>query len=148
MASDRPQLKITPDELRYMALLHELSGVYVHDCIIDEENNRLIFLVDPNDIGKAIGPKGALIQRLRKLLNKNIEIVGYSEDLDKLVKFALAPARVREVKFQVRPDGRKVVYVSVEPSDKAIAIGKNGRNVSKARLIVRRYYGVDALVIA
>lgn len=148
MSEERPQVKITPEEFRYMTLLHELTGAHVHDCVIDDENNRIIFLVSPSDIGKAIGPKGIFVQRLRKILNKNIEIVGFSDNIEELAKFSLAPARVRDVKVVTRPGGKKVVYATVEPDDKAIAIGKNGKNVARAKLILKRYFNVENVVIA
>ncbi|MEM4527983.1 MAG: NusA-like transcription termination signal-binding factor [Desulfurococcaceae archaeon] len=145
---NKQQVKITPDEFRYMALLNEITGVAVRDCVIDEENNRIIFLVNPEDIGRAIGPRGFFVQQLRKLLNRNIEIVGYSDKLDEQIKYALAPARVKEVKLVTKPDGTKVVYVAVDPSDKAIAIGKNGKNAYRARLILKRHFNIDSVIIA
>lgn len=146
--NDKPQVKITPEEFRYMALLNELTGTTVRDCIIDEENNRVIYLVAPEDVGRAIGPRGFFVQKLRKILNKNIEIIGYSDNLEEQVKLALMPARVREIKLVTRPDGSKVLYVGVDPADKGIAIGKNGKNVQRARLILKRHFGIDSVIIA
>ncbi len=145
--NNKSQIKLTAEEFRYIALLHELTNVFVRDCIVDEENNRIIFLVDPRDIGKAIGPRGTYVQRLRRLLNRDIEIVGYSDKLEEQVKYALAPAKVKEVRVINRPGGKKVVYATVEPRDKGIAIGKNGKNVARAALILRRYYGIDSVII-
>ncbi|MCD6488665.1 MAG: NusA-like transcription termination signal-binding factor [Desulfurococcales archaeon] len=141
------QVKLTPEELRYMALLHELTGVHVRDCIIDDEFNRIIFVVNPSEVGQAIGPRGINVQRLRKILGRNIEIVGYSEKLEEMIRFVLIPARVRDVRIVTR-GGKKTIYVSVEPSDKGIAIGKNGKNVARARLLLGRYFGIDNVVIA
>jgi len=146
--SSKGSIKLTPEEFRYMALLHEITGVHVRDCIIDEENDRIVFLVNPGEVGKAVGPRGIYVQKLRKLLGKNIEIVGYSDKLEEQVKYALAPARVKEVRIANRPGGKKVVYVSVEPSDKGLAIGRGGKNVAKARLILQRYFDVDSIIIA
>lgn len=145
--NSRSQIKITAEEFRYIALLNEYTNVFVRDCIVDGENNRIIYLVDPNDIARAIGPKGTHVQRLRRLLNRNIEIVGFSENLVEQAKYALAPAKVREVKLANKPDGKKIVYAVVEPRDKGIAIGRNGRNVSRAKIILKRYFGVDDVII-
>ncbi|RLG81692.1 MAG: NusA-like transcription termination signal-binding factor [Thermoprotei archaeon] len=145
--NNKPQIKLTAEEFRYIALLHELTNVFVRDCIVDSDNNRIIYLVDPRDIGRAIGPRGVNVQRLRKLLNRDIEIVGYSDSLEEQVKYALAPAKVREVRLVNRPGGKRVIYASVDPSDKGIAIGKNGRNVARATLILKRYFGIDSVII-
>ncbi len=142
-----PSVKLTPEELRYMALLHELTGVHVRDCIIDEEFNRIIFVVNPDEISQAIGPRGLHVQKLRKIIGKNIEIVGYSEKLEEMARYALVPARVRDIRV-IQRAGKKSVYVSVDPRDKGIAIGRNGKNVARARVLLRRYFGVDNVIIA
>lgn len=142
------QVKITADEFRYMALFSEITGVTVRDCIVDDENHRIIFLVNPGEVGKAIGPRGFFAQQLSRILGKTVEIVGYSDKVEEQVKYALAPARVKDVKLVERPNGIKIVYVGVEPADKAIAIGKNGRNVQRARLILRRHFGIESVIIA
>jgi len=134
LSKAKANVKITPEEFRYMALFSDLTGTTVRDCIIENESNRVLFLVDPGDIGKAIGPRGFLIRKLKSLLNKNVEVVGYSDNLEEQVKYALMPARVTGVKLVNRPDGSKVLYVAVDPKDKAVAIGKNGRNVQRARV--------------
>ncbi|MEM4691490.1 MAG: KH domain-containing protein, partial [Desulfurococcaceae archaeon] len=68
----KQKIKLTADEFRYIALLHEITNTYTYDCIIDEENNRVIYLVDPKDIGRAIGPRGSVVQQLRNLLNRDV----------------------------------------------------------------------------
>ncbi|MEM4717909.1 MAG: NusA-like transcription termination signal-binding factor, partial [Desulfurococcaceae archaeon] len=130
---EKTQAKITPEEFRYMALLSELTNTTVRDCIIDEENNRIIFMVNPEEVGKAIGPRGFYAQQLRRILNKNVEIVGYSDKLEEQVKLALLPVRVREMKLTSKPDGSRILYVTVNPEDKALAIGKGGRNIQKLK---------------
>ncbi len=138
---------MTEKEIKYISLFQDVTGASVRDCIIDDDNNRIIFLVRPGEVGLAIGRGGINIKRLRKLLEKDIEVVEYAEKLEDLVTNALMPARVKSVKLVKTANGRKVVYVTVDPKDKGIAIGKGGRNVSKAKLILKRYFDVDSVVI-
>ena len=142
-----PEIKLTPDEMRYIALFQDVTGAVVKDCIVDNDENRIIFLVRPGDMGLAIGKNGINIKRVRKIIGKNIEVVEFSNKLEELAKNALAPARVRSVKVVSRHDGRKVVYVNVDPRDKGIAIGKAGRNVARARLILKRYFDIDSVFV-
>jgi N utilization substance protein A len=37
--------------------------------------------------------------------------------------------------------------VNVHPEDKGIAIGRGGRNIHRARLILKRYYDVDNVIV-
>ena len=142
-----PQIRLTAEEMRYISLFQDITGATARDCIIDEDNNRLIFLVKEGQAGLAIGRGGANVKKLRKILGKDIEVVEYSDDFETLVKNIFMPARVRAIKVIQMHDGRKRVRVAVEPKDKGLAIGKGGKNVSKARLILRRYHDIDDVVI-
>ncbi|OYT60969.1 MAG: transcription elongation factor NusA [Desulfurococcales archaeon ex4484_217_1] len=142
-----PEIKLTAEEMRYIALFQDLTRATVRDCIIDESENRIIFLVKPGDMGLAIGRNGINIKRLRKLLGRNIEVVEYADTVEKLAKNALAPARVLNVKVLQTPMGKKKVIVTVDPQDKGIAIGKAGRNVARARMILKRYFDIDSVIV-
>jgi len=142
-----PEIKLTAEEMRFIALFQDLTRATVRDCIVDESENRIIFLVKPGDMGLAIGRNGINIKRLRKLLGRNIEVVEYADTVEKLAKNALAPARVLNVKVLQTPTGKKKVIVTVDPQDKGIAIGKAGRNVARARMILKRYFDIDSVIV-
>ncbi len=137
-----PEIKLTVEEMRYMSLLQDLTGAVARDCIIDKENNRIVFVVRPGDAGKVIGRRGSNINRLRQLFSKEIEVVEYADKLDDFVKNIFAPARVIGIRL-VRRNGQRVLYVMVEPSDKGKAIGRGGRKVAVARLLLKRYFDID-----
>jgi N utilization substance protein A len=141
-----PEIKLTPEEIRYISLFQEVTKATVKDCIIDNENNRIIFLVEAKDMGIAIGKSGSNVKKLRKILGKDIELVAYNDNLEGLVKNLMSPARVRSVKV-VNTNSKKSVYITVDPQDKGLAIGKNGRNVLRAKLVLKRYMDIDNVVI-
>lgn len=142
-----PEIKLTAEEMRYIALFQDLTRASVKDCIIDDNESRIIFLVKPGDMGLAIGKNGINIKRLRKLLGRNIEVVEYAGSIEQLAKNALAPARVLSVKILSTPSGKKKVLVTVDPNDKGVAIGKAGRNVARAKLILKRYFDIDSVIV-
>jgi len=131
--------------MRYIALFESVTGAWVKDCVIGD--GCLIFVVKPGDAGVAIGRGGSHIRVLRRMFGVNVEVVEYAEDLVDFVKNSFAPARVRQVRVVERSDGGRVVVVSVEPSDKGVAIGRNGRKAERNRLLVKRYFGVNGVVI-
>jgi N utilization substance protein A len=133
--------------MNYISLFESVTGAVTKDCIIDENNDRIIFIVRQGDMGLAIGKGGINVKRLKNILNKNIEVVEYAEDPETLIKHALAPARVKSVKIMKTPDGQKTAYVTVEPQDKGIAIGKDGKNILKAKLIAKRYFDIEKIVM-
>ena len=143
MAASR--IKLSMEEMRLIALFENITGATANDCIIDSD--RIVFIAKPGEMGLAIGKAGKNINMLRKMTGKPIEVVEFGDTIEGLVKNCLAPAKVKEVRITERPD-RKIVVVEVEPQDKALAIGKNGRTIDKTRMLAKRYYQVDHVQIA
>jgi len=140
-------IKFTAEEMRYIALFESITGATVRDCIIDEENNRIIFVVKEGQIGMAIGRRGKNIRLLERMTGKKHEIIEYSDDPAQFIKNALKPAKVQEVRITERPDGKKMAVVTVYPRDKGVAIGKNGRNAERLRFLAKRYFQIQNVSI-
>jgi N utilization substance protein A len=141
-----PERKLGPEELRYIALFQSITGTTVLDCIVDEDFNRIIYIVRPEDMGRAIGRKGINVKKLSDLLKKNIEIVEHSDNLENMVKNVFREARVVSVNLVERA-GQKTLYVRVPDTDKGKAIGREGKNLKRARLILKRFFDVDKIVV-
>jgi N utilization substance protein A len=129
--------------MRYIALFESISGASVKDCIIDEEQGRAIFIVNQGQVGVAIGKGGRNIHTLEKMTGKKHEIIEYSDDPVQFIKNALKPAMVREVRVSERTDGKKMAVVTINPKDKGIAIGKNGKNAERLRFLAKRYFNIQ-----
>lgn len=140
-------IKITADEMRYIALFENVSGASVKDCIVDEEGGRVIFIVNQGQVGVAIGRGGRNIHTLEKMTGKKQEIIEYSEDPAQFIKNALKPAVVKEVRVSERTDGKKIAVVTVSPKDKGVAIGKNGKNAERLRFLAKRYFNIQNVSI-
>ncbi len=140
-------IKITSTEMRYIALFENITGASVKDCIIDEEQGRVIFIISEGQIGVAIGRGGRNIHTLERMTGKKHEIIEYSEDPVKFIKNALKPAAVKEVRVSERPDGKKMAVVAVNPKDKGVAIGKNGKNAERLRFLAKRYFQIQNVSI-
>jgi len=140
-------IKITAEEMRYIALFESVSGASVKDCIIDEEQGRAIFIVNQGQVGVAIGKGGRNIHVLEKMTGKKHEIIEYSEDPVQFIKNALKPAMVREVRITERADGKTIAVVTVNPKDKGLAIGKNGKNAERLRFLAKRYFQIQNVSI-
>jgi|YelNatPaOPRAMG01_1025707.scaffolds.fasta_scaffold383653_1 N utilization substance protein A len=140
-------IRITENEMKYIALLENMTGATVLDCIIDEEADTVIFAVKKGDVGLVVGKGGEKIRRFRKLINKNVEVFEYIEDPEKFIRNALKPARVKDLRLVDRVDGGKIAMVNVETKDKGIAIGKNGQNIKRIRLMAKRYFNLENIII-
>jgi N utilization substance protein A len=133
--------------MKYISLFQEMTKATIKDCIVDQETGRIIFLVKEGEAGLAIGKGGLNVKKLSKIIGKEIEVVEYADKLEELVKSIMAPARVRSVRVVENSNKKKSVYITVDPADKGLAIGRGGRNVARAKLILKRYYDIDSVVI-
>jgi len=141
------KIKITDNEMKYMALFGNMTGATILDCVIYDEDESIIFAVKKGNIGLAIGRDGEKIKRFKKLTNKQIEVFEYLDTPVQFITRALKPAKIREIKMIDRVDGGQVAMVSVEPKDKGIAIGKNGKNIKIIRFLAKRYFNLQNIVI-
>ena len=140
-------IMFTSREMRYIALFENITGAMVKDCIIDDELDRIIFIVKKGEVGMAIGKGGKNIRLLEKMTGKRHEIIEHSENPAQFIKNALKPARVKEIRITERPDGKTIAVVAVNPRDKGVAIGKNGRNAERIRFLAKRYFQIQHVSI-
>jgi len=141
-----PKIRLTSDEMRYIALFESITGATANDCVIDDDNDRIIFVTKKGDMGLAIGKGGKNINTLRKMVGRYVEVVEHGDTADELIRNSLAPARIREIRITEKPE-KKIVVIEVESRDKALAIGKNGRTIDKARMLAKRYFQIDNVLI-
>lgn len=128
-------------ERRYIEELRILTKSTALDCVIDDRFDRVIYVIRPGDMGLAIGKKGENIRRLANVLGKRIEMVEFADTPESFITNIFKPAEVSAVEHP-QEDGPVNVFVR-QKSDLGIAIGKAGCNIEKARLLCRRFYGLD-----
>ena len=145
--ADRPRVRLTAKEMSLIALFETVTGAAVEDCIVDDDNGRIIFVVKKGNVGLAIGRGGRKIRLLERLMRKRLEVVEYCEDAREFLANALKPVNVQGIRLTEKTDGRKIAVITVDPRDKARAIGRNGRNAEKLRMLARKYFGIDNVVI-
>lgn len=133
-------IKLTEVEMQYISLFETLTQVEACDCIIDEEYNRVIFVVRRGVAGRAIGSNGANVRMLKKLLGKDVDVVEEGESLEEVIQAALFPAKVIRLEVKEGKNGMKVALVEVPPEQRGLAIGRGGRNIRRAKLLAMRYF--------
>ncbi len=85
--------------------------------------------IDP--VGTCIGPKGVRINAVvDELEGEKIDIIEYSEEVEKFVAAALAPANV--VKIEIESEEEKICQATVPDHQISLAIGNKGQNVRLA----------------
>ncbi len=136
------EIKLSNEKLRYIALFEKLTGVTPKDCIENEMSDRLTFVVNEDDMGKAIGEDGRNIKKVRNKLDKNVHVVQYSSDPKQFLKNIFSPVQLENVELN-EENGQKTARIEVNETEKGRAVGKNGWNIERARKLSDRHHDMS-----
>src|SRR3970040_2576781 len=90
-------IKLTTDQMRMMSLFQNVTGATARDCVEDEKQDRVIFVVNTGKMGLAIGKGGIHIKSLQNIVKKSVELVDFDEDPAKFLTNLLNSKLVSEV---------------------------------------------------
>ena len=124
-----------------------MTGAMVKDCIVDDENGKITFLVKKGDMGLAIGKRGSTVTKVQKTVDKGVEVIEHSEDPVEFISNLMAPAQLRSIRILQRESGEKIATVETDGKNKRTAIGKGGQNIERARLLAKRQHSISNIVI-
>ena len=149
------RIKLDRQSMELMSLFNNISGAIIKDCLIFEspENNTeiIIFLVKKEDVGKAIGKAGEHVKDLMAKLQKKIDVIPWSENLEQFIQFILNTTKnsiqVQNIEIKESRNEKKTVIISVRPQDRGKAIGKEGSMIRKIKLLVLRHFEVDNVIV-
>ncbi|MDY0267253.1 MAG: NusA-like transcription termination signal-binding factor [Methanimicrococcus sp.] len=138
-------IKITFEEMQYIARFEDITNAKVLDCIV--ESDRIINVIRQGEMGLAIGKGGENINRAKKAIDRPIELVEFSDDPATFIKNIFGSViAVKNVVFKEEND-KKTAEVEVAAKDKGLAIGKNGKNIAKVKLLMQRHYNIDDVIL-
>lgn len=140
-------IKFTTNEIRYIGLFETITSATVKDCIIDEEHDKVTFLVKKGDMGLAIGKRGSTIAKMQNKVDKSIEIIEHSDDPGEFIKNLLSVAKVNSIDFSTNAKGNKIATLDVDSKTKRSTIGKNGQNIRRARQFAKRQFDISDIII-
>jgi len=140
------EVVLTEDCMRLISQFERLTGAGSRDCVIDERNNRIIFVINPGEMGLGIGKSGTSIKKAMEVMGKRIEVVEYASNPEQFLKNCFLPAKVLDVDLEGNDD-EKVAYITVADEDRGIAIGKEGKNIFKAKKLAQRQYNIADVLL-
>ena len=140
-------IKFTTNEIRYIGLFETITSATVKDCIIDEEHDKVTFLVKKGDMGLAIGKRGSTIAKMQNKVDKSIEIIEHSDDPGEFIKNLLSVAKVNSIEFSTNAKVNKIATLDVDSKTKRSTIGKNGQNIRRARQFAKRQFDISDIII-
>tara|TARA_Y100000310_G_scaffold186269_1_gene186386 strand:+ start:42680 stop:43078 length:399 start_codon:yes stop_codon:yes gene_type:complete len=128
----------TKDIIDHINLFETLTKARVKDCLISE---KLIFIVEEGDIGKAVGKNGRNVSHLSKLLKKKIRIIEFNNKIEKFVKNLIYPAEGKIYKED------NSVFIETNNKEKGLIMGRNRENLKELQKILNMYFKVEMKVV-
>ena len=116
------------------------AGTVVIEAIAREAGSRTKIAVSSKDekvdpVGSCVGQKGVRVQSIiSELFGEKIDIVPYSDNLEKFIASSLSPAKVTEVELNYK---EKRAIVTVPEDQQSLAIGKEGQNARLANKLTK-----------
>ena len=133
------KIKYDSEIMKLMTLFESMTRAKLKDCILNE---RLLFIVEGNEIGKAIGKKGSNIKRLENMLNKRIKVVEFSPDVLQFIKNLLYPLQTSGIE-----NNDDVIVIQADTKTKSLIIGRNQQNLKNLISIVKRFFDIESIKV-
>jgi len=131
------------ESIRLITLFENLTGTNVRDCLVDNSVNTVYFVVEEGKVGMAIGKNGDSVKNVENLIKKNIKIFEFSSNLNDFIKKIIPQG----IEIKVRNEDKIMVEVKVDRKDKAMVIGRDGKNLKLYKELLGRNYGVNEVII-
>jgi len=134
------KIKYDLDLMKFMSLFESLTGAKVKDCI---KNDKLIFVVHENEIGKAIGKKGINIRKIEGILKKSVKIVEYSDDVLQFIRNFINPLKIKDI----AKEGSTITITGPDTQTKSLIIGRDRRNINHLKDITKRFFDIEEIKV-
>ena len=129
------------DELRFMSLLEQCSGVTPKDVIVESE--RITFLVPKGSLGQAIGRHGIVAKKLEQLLKRKVKIAEYSTDLQAFIHNLVFPIELSSL----AEENGVVTLTAANHQSRGMLIGRAAAHLRSFEAIVKRHFSVKELKV-
>ena len=127
--------------MKFMSLFEKITRAQLKDCIVKE--SMILFIVQPNEIAKAVGAKGANVKKLERMLKKKIKIVEFNPEPVNFIKNLIHPLQVKEI---THDDGTYTMTAS-DLRTRGLLIGRNASYLRAYEEVVKRYFPIKELKV-
>lgn len=135
------RVTLSDRDRRFITRFEDETGATARDCLVYDDEDRVVFLVAAGEMAQAVGPGGRHVRAVEEALGRTVELVEDADTPEAFVANALSPAAVEHV--TISEQGDRVAYAEVPDPDRGAAIGRDGRNIETARRLARRHYDLD-----
>lgn len=127
--------------IKVMSLFETVTRAKLKDCI--KNPSGFLFVVEQNEVGKAVGSHGKNVHSLENALKSRVKIVEFNDNPVSFIKNLIYPLQVAEV---VSVDGN-LVLTAQDSKTRGMLIGRNATTLRSFEAIVQRYFPVNEVKV-
>ena len=136
------KIKFNTESIRFINLFESITGAKVKDCIINENKNKILFVIQRGQAGLAIGRNGSNVKKVERMINKQIEVLEFSKDPIEFIVNIFRPVKVKEAYLSEKSDGEKILHIVLLDENTGIARTK----MKVAKSLITRYFNINEIV--
>ncbi len=130
----RTKIKYDQSLMAFMSIFEKITRASVKDCL--ETDTHVVFIVQPGQMGKAIGKRATNIKKLENALKKKIRIVEFNPLKIEFIKNLLYPRKYTDIE-----EKEGIIIIKGDNiEEKSIIIGKKAQNLREMEIICKRYF--------
>lgn len=131
------KIKYDSTLMKLMPFFETLTKARLKDCFVDN-NGLLVFVVEPAQLGLAIGKNGSNVKRLEATLKRKIKVVEFSDEVASFVASLIQPIKAKSIEFA----DDVITIIPDSGIGRGYIIGRGGRNLRNYESIIKRYFHV------
>jgi len=135
------KIKFDVELMKLISLFEKITRVSPKDCF--KQGEKIVFIVNTGQAGKAVGKKGMNIKKMENMFKKKIKIVEHDEDLIEFVKNVIHPLGAKEIS----EDDGIIIIIPVDNQTRGYLIGREAVNLRGFEEIVQRYFDIKEIKV-
>jgi N utilization substance protein A len=131
---------LNKDKIQKISLFENLTNSKVKDFL---ENEKLIIIVEPGEMGKMIGKKGKNIKMIENMMHKKLKIIEFSKDPLKFISNFIYPIKAESIAL----NNNCIEIKSSDRKTKGLLIGRERRNLNELNALIKNYFNIEIRIL-
>lgn len=134
-------MELTERGLSFFSLFESITGVMPKD--FSELDEMIVFIIDPDKMGKAIGKKGANIAKLKAKFKKKVFVVSDADTPENFIRNFFNNINVLNIEERTVMN-EKSFLIYVEEQARGLAVGHNGERIKILKDFLKKKFNATA----
>lgn len=125
-----------------ISFFEQLTKARLHDCF-EDSIGTMYFVVEPFELGRALGPRAANVEKLQRKLNKRIKVVEFNPELIPFITNLCYPNKIKQIE---QKEGT-VIITPEDTKSRGFLIGRAAVNLRNMESIAKRYFEIKEIKV-